>query len=274
MRLRTQKFGVALGVPLLACSSPQEAARVDVPAQVGVEGITPVTTDLDYEVTLLDARVMARDFSFAIAGESHASLLRRSYDWLIPQAHAHPGHYQGGDITGELSGRFLLDWFPSEEAELGLASLIVGQYTSANFHLDYALESDLTNTEDQLLGHTALLRGSAKRGDDEVTFLALIDSPEDRSIEGIPFEYAVDETNTYVLRVQLQPLDALEGDTLFDGLDFLALDADSDGKLELSPSEEDADLVNAYNLLRRTLLSHDHFEFKLEKADEPDSLED
>ncbi len=262
-RQGTPRSAVALSLVVLAavsCSSPEEATQVNVPVVVDHTQVEPVTTDLDYEVEVSEAKIMAKDFTFALAGEIHSStLLHRAYDWLVPTARAHPGHYQGGDITGEMPGRFLLDFLPGEETNLGQASLLVGSYHSANFVFTVASDEDVKE-DDPLLGHSALLRGIATKDGKVVSFLALIDSPEDRQLTGIPFEYELEETSDVVLQIRLETVDELEGDTLFDGLDFLELDDDSDGEVEIVPGAESDGLLDAYNLLRRTLQTHDHFE--------------
>ena len=142
---------------------------------------------------------------------------------------------------------------------MGSASLLVGKYHSANFFFTRATDDQL-GKGDALLGHTAVLRGTAERDSTKVSFLALIDSPEDRQLVGIPFEFDIEETSKVELHVQLETVDELEGDTLFDGLDFLELDDDSDGEVGIVPDAESDNLTEAYNLLRRTLQTHDHFE--------------
>ena len=250
---------LACVVGLVACQAPEEAVQVELPVVADASRLEPVTTDLGYEVELSEVRIMVKDFTFAIAGEAHtSSLLHRSYQWLVPDVWAHPGHYQGGDITGEFPGRFLLDWF--EDDELGRASLLVGHYTSANFFFVRANESDVASEDDLILGHTALLRGTAIRDEQQIAFLALLDSPDDRQLVGVPFDFDLKENSEVALHVQLETVDTLEGDTLFDGLDFQALDDNSDGKVEISPAGETEALLDAYNLLRRTLQTHDHFE--------------
>ena len=58
---------------------------------------------------------------------------------------------------------------------------------------------------------------------------------------------------------QLSPLDPLEMDTLFDGVDFAALDRDGDGRIQIAPDSSDEETVAAYNAIRRTFQTHDHF---------------
>lgn len=253
-------LGIVLG--LSACSAPQEAVRVERSVVLDAGDIKALTNDLGYEVELTEARMMVRDLTFAIAGEAHQeALLHKTYQWLVPNAYAHPGHYQGGDITGELTGRFLLDWLPGQTAprELGRASLLVGTYKSANFVFERASEQDLSDKDDELLGHTMIFRGTASKGKEQFTFLALIDSPEDRKLVGLPFEGEVTADSDDVIHFMFDPHDRLADDTMFDGLDFKALDEDSDGVVQLLPKAESDALEDAYNLFRRSLQTHDYY---------------
>lgn len=252
----------ALSVATLSCSDAEEPARVGLDLVVDRSALEVTHTDLGYEVGLDEARIMVRDFTFAMAGEAHTtSLLRRAYDWMVPPSYAHPGHFQGGDITGELHGRFLLDWLPGRNTELGSATLLVGKYTNANFTFERAGKDDV-DAEDDLLGHTAILRGSATQADRTVDFTALIDSPADRALTGVPFEFHVEENSRPTLHLKLELRDPLEGDTLFDGIDFIALDADGDGEVSILPDSDDAAIDGAYNLLRRALQTHDNYEVR------------
>lgn len=248
---------------LPGCGGPEEAVRVELPVVVDPSGLSTVTTDLGYTVEVTEARLMVENVSFAIAGEAHtASLLQRIGDLIVPSAYAHPGHYQGGDVTGELRGRFVLDWLPGGRPPLGSASLLVGTYQSANFTFATARTDDGLAEGDGLVGHTAILRGRATKDAQVVTFTALIDSPADRALVGVPFEFELKETSTVQLNLRLDAQDPLEGDTLFDGLDFAALDADGDGQLTLDAAATEPVVVNAYNLLKRTLQTHDNYEVR------------
>lgn len=253
---------LAFVLGLSGCSAPQEAVRVELSVALDAGAIKAVTNDLGYEVELTEARMMVQDLTFAIAGEAHQeALLHKTYQWLVPDAYAHPGHYQGGDITGELTGRFLLDWLPGQRAplELGRASLLVGTYKSANFVFERATEQDLSDKDDELLGHTMIFRGTASKAKEQFTFLALIDSPEDRQLVGLPFEDEVTADSDEVIHFMLEPHDRLAGDTMFDGLDFKALDEDSDGAVRLLPKAESDALEDAYNLFRRSIQTHNYY---------------
>ncbi len=69
---------------------------------------------------------------------------------------------------------------------------------------------------------------------------------------GAPFELVITDATRSTLGIQLLPTDPVESNSLFDGLDFAALDEDRDGVVEIVPGDE------AHNILRRTLQSHAH----------------
>lgn len=271
-RLSIAYLPVALLVALFstACSTPEEATRVTLEVATESSGIVPVTTNLGYVVALTEARAAVENFEFSVAGEVHtASLWRRVSNLLIPNAFAHPGHFQGGDVTGELRGRFLLSWLPEAPAPLGTATLLTGIYKSANFTFRRAGAEDGLAPNDALLGHTALLRGRATKGSASIAFVALLDSPPNRELEGAPFEPVdldVKKDTRARLGVRLSTRDPLEGDTLFDGIDFASLDADGDGQVVLEESSSQASVVEATNQLRRTFQTHDHFDLQTSSA--------
>jgi hypothetical protein len=248
---------------LAACGSPKEPPMVELTVFADASAVDTVTNDLGYTVELSEARMVMSDLQFTIAGEAHAaSLWRKVADFLIPNANAHPGHYQGGEVTGELRGRCLVDWLPGDNTKLGTATLIVGAYHSANFDFDVASTKDDLAPDDQLIGHTALLRGTATKADRTIGFVALIDSPEGRQLVGAPFDQEITEEGKVRLGLELATKDPLEGDTLFDGLDFGALDDDGDGSVVLEELEGEGPAVDAYNQLRRMFQTHDHFAIK------------
>ncbi len=262
-RRRALGSGIAAGALLLSCSEGKEAERVQVPVFTDGSGLVSATTDLGFDVELSEARVVAEDLQFAIAGEAHASLWRRLAGKLIPEAHAHPGHFQGGEVTGELPGHFVWRFAPGESFEVGLATLLTGTYHSANFGLGRAAEQDV-ESRDPLFGHTALLSGRATRDDVSITFDIAIDSPEGRQLVGAPFEATIQPGSSSALGVRLLTLDPLENDTLFDGIDFEALDTDGDGAVRMDEGATDAPTREAYNLIRRAFQTHDQFDVKLQ----------
>lgn len=272
-------FAATLALCLMitpSCNDPQEAPTVRLPIVVDASGVTPLTTDLGYEVTVTSARVVIQDLKLSVAGEVHAaSRSPRSYQsqwwwtskwWTscapIPMAHAHPGHEQGGEVTGELLGEFVVEWPADEDRELGAAMLIAGEYSSSQFTFGYGSAKTL-NDGDPLIGHTAVIVGTATKSEQTVSFTVVIDAPEGRALVGAPFEAMIREDTTGTLGLRLDVVDSAEGDTLFDAIDFAALDSDRNGSLVIEP--ENADLEEAYYTLRRAFLSHDHYSVVLQE---------
>jgi len=102
-------------VALAACCGATEASQVRLNIESEPSRVTQVTNAEGYIVTLHEAWLVLRDFEFTTAAEQHtASLMRRAYDWLVPAAVAHPGHYQGGTVVGALRGRFVVDALQKE----------------------------------------------------------------------------------------------------------------------------------------------------------------
>jgi hypothetical protein len=243
---------------LWACSDAKEAERVELRVVTDGAALTRVTSDLGYVVELASASVAASELKFTIAGEVHAGAGRWLSDRLIRAAHAHPGHFQGGEVTGELPGSFILRFAPGEVHELGFATLLVGTYKSANLTLAYADDTQVEGGE-SLVGHTAALHGTATREGADVEFEILLDSPAGRELVGIPFEQRISLNTRDVLTLRLSPLDPREMDTLFDGVDFDTLDDDADGRVRIAPEASDDATLAAYNAIRRRFQTHDHF---------------
>jgi len=241
----------------LSCDAPREAPRVSLPLVVDASSIQPVSTDLGYRVELSSARVALSGLVFTVAGEAHsASLLESISRALLPSAFAHPGHYQGGEVTGELLGGFLIEWPTDAGRELGLATLISAPYSALNFTFERAQAEGLEE-DDPLVGHTAHLTGVAYKDGVSVSFSLIIDAPEGRVLVGAPFEEVISPDTTGSLRLRLHLANPFEEDTLFDSLDFNALDQDQDGAVLITP--ELPEVEGAYNVLRRAFLTHNFY---------------
>ena len=268
----------------LACG-PSEAPRVELPVLIDGSELGPATNDLGWTVELTQARMVIEELRFTTAGEVHegrgagegaqllSHLSAQLGSLLLPRAWAHPGHFQDGEIIGELAGRYAIDFATEDGRELGRATLIAGDYAALAFGLgrgdaQLGLESD-----DPLLGHSALLRGVAsgeREGQPfELEFEFVVDSPLDREITGIPFDASVDEGTQGAIGLRLYGVDPIEGDTLFAGIDFAALaDFATEGEplriADPDTVEQDPLLDETYYALRRELQAHDLFEATLE----------
>ena len=252
-------------LPSMGCGAPVEATRIELPVVVSHETHRQATTNLGYDVELTGARAALRDLQFAIAGEIHtASVIEQISDLLVPVAYAHPGHFQAGDVTGELLGRFVIDWAREDSPLVGMATLITGTYTSANFTFDRGSEERGLTSNDPLNTHTAILTGRATKDGTETEFTIIVDSPENRQLIGAPFETTLDETTTGQLAMHLHLIDPIEQDTLLDDIDFEALDDDHDGLVVIEP--ETSAVEEAYNTFRRSFQTHDHFSIHYEET--------
>jgi len=245
------------GLCLTACDFDSTLApRVALDVVVDGTTVTRSSNDLDYDVELTRCRVAIDTVEFTTNGEMHASLVRPSTvegfsELLIPTAHAHPGHYAGGEIVGEMVGRFVFDW--RESRVLGQADLTQTHYDGANFTFTRAQMSDGLEADDPIIGHTFDIAGIARRGDQEVEFEVQLDQDADRRVVGLPLDVDVGANTDAKLGLALLPFDPILEDDVFDGVDFFALDDDGDGRVVI---EADSD---AYNRLRRQFQQHDYY---------------
>jgi hypothetical protein len=230
---------------LLSCAPSQEAARVELPVVVDGGALVDAVTDLGWTVRLDTARIAAEDLEFTVQGEMHAAL--RLWDLLIPRAVAHPGHYAGGDVTGALPGRFVLDWRAGDGQALGRAELLLGDYRGCNFGFRRA---DELPAADPLAGHTAHFAGTASKDGAELAFVAVLDLDDSAAVIGAPFDLDLDADADLTLRLQLRQRDDTSGAALFDGVDFAALAPADGGPVLISPGDP------AHNVIRRALQSH------------------
>jgi hypothetical protein len=68
----------------------------------------------------------------------------------------------------------------------------------------------------------------------------------------------VDATTDETLGLQLLPQDPAEAETVFDDLDFAAIDDDGDGNVVIVPGDPSA------NVLKKHLQIHDHYAVTME----------
>ncbi len=232
------------------------APRVELDIVVDASGIVEHDNDLGYHIELTRCRVALADIELTTDGEMHASLGQRAldgiHDFFVPSAYAHPGHAAGGEIVGELPGRFVFDW-REDGRVLGLATMLVANYSGANFGLSRAEATDGLDPDDPIIGHTFDIAGTATLDGVTVTFEVVLDQDEGRQIIGVPLDLTVDEDTEEAIGLSLAIVDPVESDTVFDGVDFHALDDDADGHVVLVPETE------AYNRVRRQLQAHDHY---------------
>lgn len=230
-----------------------EPASVSLPVVVDGDEIVACVNDEGWTVEVSTFRLAVRDLEFTIEGEVHAGLSGTISELLIPTVWAHPGHLAGGEVTGELIGDFVLDLHADVEQSLGRADLLVGEYHGFNLSFRAAQESDGLDSNDPLLGHTAVIAGHATRGADTVDFTTILDVEDGAVMVGGTFNLDVTESTSSTLALRIHTIDPYENDTLFDGLDFLEIDDDHDGVAFIVPGDE------AHNVLAKTIVRHDHY---------------
>ncbi len=241
------------GFTVVVCDpSADETAQVTLPVKATGSGLETVTNTEGWEVTLSEFKLAISDIEFTIGGETHASNESGLSRMLAPFAFAHPGHYAGGEVTGELLGNFVLDLMENSQA-LGDGTLLALDYNGVNLHFRVADESDDIAGDDPLLGHSAYIEGIATKEDVEISFVAMVDVEEGTEMVGAPFNVTLNEESEGTIELEVVTLDPSEGDTLFDGLDFGALDEDGDGSVLIESGD------SAHNIFMKTLITHDHY---------------
>jgi hypothetical protein len=250
----TVVLGLVTVLALGAGCSSEEAPRITLPVAADASATSqPASTDLGYRVVLTRARAALHDLQFTVGGETHLAILQRLQRWIVPLAHAHPGHAGGGEVLGELPGKLLVDWM-SDGAVMGSAVMLAAKYQGANFGFRRAEPGELP-PGDSLAGHTFAFEGTASRGGRTLPFTALVDIDPTATVIGAPFDHEVVATRRETLGLRLLPGDPTGGgDTIWNQIDFHALPgADADIAVIAAPHE-------AHNFLARALRSHDHYE--------------
>lgn len=243
MRLR-----LALALALVGCGGSEEAATVELPVATAAAAIPAATTDLGYAVTVTDMRIAISTVQFTIEGEMHTDGSVNAAGLI---ALPHPGHSAGGEVTGELPGDFILRWNGQPQPQLGVGTLIVGDYHGANFAFRAATATDVA-TDDPLLGHAFHLVGTVAKDGTTKPFTALLDVEADTAVIGAVFEDTITEQSTETLAIEFLATDPFEGDTAFDGIDFFTL-PETAGTIEILPGS------TTHNILRRAIQTHDQY---------------
>ncbi len=232
------------GVTAAGCTDSEEAVRVELPVTTAANAFAPATTDLGYVVSVSEMQAAVSMIQFTIEGEMHQDVE------TPPGTLAHPGHYAGGEITGELAGDHVLAWNGQPHDPLGMGTLIVGDYQGANFTFRAATADDNVPA---LTGHAIHLAGTIAKDGTTRPFDLLIDVEVDTAIIGAVFEDVITETSTESLAIAFYPTDPYENDTPFDTVDFFALETTAAGAIEIRPGSP------THNLIRRVMTTHDHY---------------
>jgi len=233
-----------LPLSLIGCSgSSEEAETVDLPVTTAGGAMETATTDLGYTIELSRVRIAVSQIQFTIEGELH-----EKPGGALP----HPGHYAGGEVTGELPGDFVLEWNGAAQDDLGTATLITGDYRGANFLFRAAAAADGLDAADPMIGHAFHLTGTVSKDGITNDLDILIDTELDTAIVGAVFDDVIGSSTDQRLDIRFFPVDPYEAETAFDGVDFATLPLVGN-TVEVRPGTPE------HNIIRRTVTTHDHY---------------
>lgn len=252
-------FTAALGAA--GCSDTSETVFVE-DVELWACPLHTFETDEGYHVVLHEVEIALSSLYFTRFGEAHlASKWFRVLDGLVPSAFAHPGHSQGGEITGELRGSAVLH-FSTEQphAPVGLADLAVGTYDAVDFTFGRlgAPAGDTENPDPNSV--TIILLGEAEKDATTYPFRAEIRQDLGRTVIGAPFPLTVTaDTRDLAVTFDGKSRFAIDGayPTVFDALSFEEFSGaiNDDGLLLLHTERE------FHNRLRNQLQKHDFYYF-------------
>lgn len=244
------KPAIWMSFALCACAASEEAAIVELPVTTTSAVMPAALTDLGYTIQLDRVRIGVSQIEFTVDGELHAK--RGTVETTRPERPAyHPGHAAGGEVTGELAGEHVLVFEGAVQHPLGMAQLITGRYSGANFAFRATTTNDGLAIDDPLLGHAFHLAGTASKDGVTRSIDLVLDVEPDTAVIGAAFQDQIDVGSDHGLAIELHPTDPIEGDTAFDGVDFFALS--DTGLVAIRPGSE------AHNLIRRAIQTHDHY---------------
>jgi hypothetical protein len=190
---------------------------------------------------------LALDYLYYVSGPPAGLAQQRHASFSIPSAHAHPGHYDSGDVLGELQGPVTLDLL-SREAALGSGRGVTGQPRSAVVTLGRLRGDDAALA--------VVLEGVASREDTAIPFRAALEraAVEDPTshlpeIDGCPFDGdAIESDGTVLLEISVA--------VWLDRIDFAAVSVPKTGLALLDPD------TPPHNAFRRGVAKAIGYEFR------------
>ena len=249
-------MALIIAVPLLfAVCDPagDEPEQLTLTVTGSNTGIKDCVNDLGWHVAVNRFEVSFQNLEFTIEGDTHAGLLKRISDVVVPVAQAHPGHLAGGEVTGELPGSFVVDFASPHPTVLGAGTFLEGQYNGMNLYFTTAIKGADGSTADPVVGHTAYIEGVAQKDTTRIPFHITLDIEDNLQMIGGVMDLTVTADTVTAPDIALQTIDPFENDTLFDGVDFGAVPTDTSGTAVITPGQD------AHNYMMKDLISHDQW---------------
>src|SRR5690554_1763706 len=248
----------AVLLTLVGCAETKETRYMDA-VPIATAPLASFTTALGYEVELKRVELALEAQYFTRFGEAHqAQGTLPVLDWAFSTAWAHPGHSQGGEVTGEAAGPSTAVFLPASSddtspAPFSHAQLAAGDYDAVDF-----VFGRLENSPE----HSMILEGVALKDDDTHPFLFHVTQDVGRQVIGIPFDATVNSERPLRLHFDGQSRFEVGGayPTVFDTLDFAT---DIQWK-----TQDGADVMVAepgtLNRLRGQLQKHDYYYYDVD----------
>jgi len=240
-------------VVLGSCGEPSTGgARVTLTtrARGDVSRDPVVKTSLGWRIEVTRGEV-ALESLYYVSGPPAGLALKSNAWWSLPSAHAHPGHYDSGEILGELQGPVTLD-LVAGETTLGEGGGVTGRARSGIVTLG-SLGGDARSL-------AAVIEGVATQGDARIPFRAeversAIDNPTSHlpEIDGCPLDDGeIGSDGTVSLEVKVA--------VWLDQIDFAGVSAPAAGPAVLEPD------TPPHNAFRRGLAKAIGYQFGFSPA--------
>lgn len=241
---------LAAGALAAGCGAGGDGAtsgkRLTLATQIAPDAasVAPFTNALGWTITLSKAHLAIGSLHYFEGAPFTArrpspaggpSLLERLARWAVPEAHAHPGHYQAGEARGQMTQPTSVDLLQGTTA-LADADAVSGVVRSARFTFGAPPSGPLAAALD---GHVVAVEGRAEKGELARVFRAralaadvLDDATGEPSVEGCVFE-EVFLDGPGVVTLVVKPT------VWLDQVDFEAVAASDDGApVDLEPESE------------------------------------
>ena len=177
--LATTAIIIAAGA-LAACGSDTGRARVAFEVSVISEPLAAGPNEFGYTVQLTRAELRGARLAFFEGDPLFTKSWRqRVGEFLVPSAHAHPGHYTPGEALADLLVAQTFDLLRTDVQTWGMADGVTGDYASAELNLG------TTNVA------AVILEGTATGPGGEIPFVASLD--ESQELLGLTAGFMVDE---------------------------------------------------------------------------------
>lgn len=195
----------------------------------GAEATEGFTNALGWSITLARAQISVGALYYfdgaPVTARLTPRLLERVSRWLIPEAHAHPGHYQPGNALGEMTEATSVDLVDGSP-ELADSTSVNGLYRSAR--IDF-LSPAVGPLAGELGQAVVVVEGVAEKAGESRPFRVegaiadVVDPDGEAAVAGCVFEEAdVQEGGTVTVRVLLS--------VWLDQIDFAEVPESADGR--------------------------------------------